>query len=109
MLERPKPLNLSGLNPRQTVKAMLEATDRRDRGEEYDSPLKEVDPYALDELLNRIDSGALTLNQVPDEKDIQKLVDIYWAMREQFILQQQTGAMTKPRKRESGVSVMDVL
>ena len=98
MSELPPPLSLLGLDPKRTLKAMLEASDRKDRGDEYDTPLREVDPLALDELLNRIDSGALALNQVPDSKDIEKLVEIYWSMREKFAIEQQLGITSRPKK-----------
>ena len=106
MIEKPKPLNLPGLEPKSTLRVMLENTDRKDQGLSYSSPLAEIDPVTLDELIARIDSGSLALNQVPDSKDIEKLVSIYWAMREQFVLEQQLGAINKPKKRGTSTSVV---
>lgn len=106
MIEKPKPLNLTGLEPKSTLRAMLENTDRKDQGLSYSSPLAEIDPMTLDELVARIDSDSLALNQVPDPKDIEKLVSIYWSMREQFVLEQQLGIVSKPRKRNTSTSVI---
>lgn len=117
MIEKPKPLFLGpGLEPKQTLKAMLEASERQDKGENpYPSPLSEVDPMTLDELTNRIDSGALALGQVPDPKDRAQLVSYYWSQREQFVLEQQLGITTRPKRKTSQsvstltVSVADIL
>ena len=117
MIEKPAPLILGETQPKATLKAMLEASDRRDKGEKYSSPLSEVDPMALDELLNRIDSGALALGQVPDPKDIEKLVAHYWSLQEQFVLEQQLGIVNKPKRKQSSaqsittlsISVADIL
>jgi hypothetical protein len=99
MIEKPKPLTLfPGLEPKQTLKMMLEMSDKKDKGENYPSPLNSLDPMTLDELVNRIDSGSLALNQVPDPRDLEKLVHHYWAMREQFNLEQQLGITTRPKK-----------
>lgn len=117
MIEKPKPLLLGlGLEPKQTLKAMLEATDRKDNGKDpYPSPLSEVDPMTLDELMNRIDSGSLALGQVPDPKDRAQLVSYYWSERDKFALEQQLGITIKPKRKSSQsvstltVSVADVL
>lgn len=110
-IEKPKPLNLFGVEPKQTLKQMLEATDRRDKGEAFPSPLNALDPMTLDELVNRIITGSLALNQVPESKDIEKLVNHYWAMREQFNLEQQLGLVNKPQRKtkaQEGTSVEDL-
>lgn len=113
MIEKPKPLTLPGLTePKQTLKMMLEMSDKKDRGENFPSPLNEVDPMALDELVNRIDTGFLSLNQVPDPKDIEQLVRINWVLRDQFNLEQQLGIVHKPKKSQSvsvTTSVADLL
>lgn len=116
MIEKPKPLSLGpGLESKQTLKAMLEASERRDKGENpYPSPLSEVDPMALDELMNRIDT-CLALGQVPDPKDRAQLVSYNWSQREQFNLEQQLGITTRPKRKSSQsvstltVSVADIL
>jgi hypothetical protein len=113
MIEKPKPLNLyPGLEPRQTLKLMLEASDKRDLGESYPSPLDAIDPMTLDELINRIDSGALALSQVPDPKDLEQLVNHYWSLRDRFNLEQQLGITNKPKRAKSTPgpkSIMDLL
>jgi hypothetical protein len=98
MIEKPPPLVLSGTQPKATLKAMLEATDRRDKGEPYVSPLSEVDPMALDELMNRMDTGTLALLQIPDPKDTEKLVAYFWSLHDQFIREQQLGIVNKPKR-----------
>jgi hypothetical protein len=97
MIEKPKPLTLFGIEPKQTLKMMLEMSDKKDKGENFPSPLDGIDPMTLDELTNRIDT-CLSLGQVPDPKDLEKQVNIYWAMREQFNLEQQLGITTKPKR-----------
>jgi hypothetical protein len=112
--ERPKPLLFLGetpnLDPKKALKLMLEASKRADQEPQGvgtgpfkgpTSPLSEVDPMALDELLNRIDSGALALGQVPDPKDIAELVSYYWKQRSQFVIEQQLGLTVRPKRKPS--------
>ncbi len=99
MIEKPKPLPGPNFGPKDALRKMLEATDSRDHGRP--SPLDEIDPMSLDELIARIDSGALALNQVPDPKDVKQLVQYYWSLREKFVIEQQLGIKSKPTRRKA--------
>jgi hypothetical protein len=101
MIEKPIPLNFGPgpeiKNPKDALKLMLESSLRHEDG--LSTPLDEIDPMALDELINRIDSGALALNQVPDPKDIGELVQYYWNLRTKHNLEVQLGIANKPKGR----------
>jgi hypothetical protein len=110
MIEKPIPLVLQArirdhnptLSPKDALKIMLEASDRRENG--LPSPLDEIDPQSLDELINRIDGGALALNQVPDPNDIEKLVQYYWSLREKHNLEVALGIAAKPTRSRAATS-----
>ena len=108
-IQAPPPITIMGRtigsskpmrSPSETLKNMLEQSARKESGLPYDSPLSEVDPQSLDELLNRIDSGALALGQVPDPKDVEKLVAYYWSLCETFNREATLGLTTKPKKSQ---------
>lgn len=122
-IEAPPPITIMGRtigsgkplpSPRETLKTMLEESAKKESGLEYKSPLSEVDPASLDELLNRIDSGALALGQVPDPKDVEKLVAYYWSLCETFNREAALGLTVKPKRNKStsqdpGQSAMESL
>lgn len=102
---RPKPLNLfPPIEPKQLIKSMLEQSKQESEDPNFappwldQSPLREVDPMSLDVLITRIDTEYLALGQVPDPKDIDKLVQHYWSMHDQFNYLQQQALTQKPRK-----------
>jgi hypothetical protein len=86
--------------PKDALKLMLESSLRHEEG--LSTPLDEIDPMALDELINRIDTGALSLNQVPDPQDIEKLVQYYWSLRTKHNLEVQLGVGTTRARKSSG-------
>jgi len=97
---KPEPLNLNPkpelASPKDALKLMLESSLRHEDG--LPTPLDEIDPMALDELINRIDTGALALNQVPDPQDIEKLVQYYWSLRTKHNLEVQLGIVSRPKR-----------
>lgn len=110
-IEAPPPITIMGkvIGPRpmkssrETLRSMLENSEKKESGLPYDSPLSEVDPMALDELLNRIDSGALALGQVPDPKDVEKLVAYYWSLCEIFNREAVLGLTVKPSRKKTEI------
>ncbi len=112
--EIPKPLNViqfpksesppksqEPLSPKDYLKAMLEATEEKDKGGEggFLSPLLEIEPLSLDELNNRIDSSSLALGQVPDRDSTERIVRLLWTMKEKFDFEYAQGmGMKKARK-----------
>lgn len=97
-------------SPKDALKLMLESSLLHEEGKP--TPLDEIDPMALDELVNRIDTGALALNQVPDPNDIEKLVQYYWSLRTKHNMEVQLGIVSKPRARagkKTTIAVLDLL
>ena len=63
------------------------------------SPLQEVDPTALDELVSRIDK-ALKLEQIPDENDVNKIVTHLRLQRQKFLAAEAAKPVRSPAEKK---------